>query len=99
MPCTDNRGNEENGVLKAALCGVLTAINNRGEGEVEALLREVDWEETGVSRLYVDAWWKAHLKRDEDRRLEEDRKHRLEALQNSAYGKLTPEEREAVGLK
>jgi hypothetical protein len=75
--------------FEAALCGVLTVIENTNQ--LDKLLGKIDWKEAGVSRAKVEKWWAAHTAADKKRR-------QKEALKTAALGKLTPAERKALGL-
>jgi PAS domain-containing protein len=109
MPCRDDwsdripREETRHGMtisdFEAALCGILTAAQQGILiGRDDALLDLVDWQEAGVTRKKVNAWWRQHQKEDEQRRAREAAEQRKAQLKESALSKLTAEERAALGL-
>lgn len=72
MPCYDGREDEDNArnyKLVAALCGIMRVLENRvGYGDP---LVHVNWKEVGVTREFVEKWWKEHKRQDADRRRRE----------------------------
>ena len=109
MPCRDGgydaptketRNGLTIGQLEAALCGIFTVLEARGDGmNIDPWLSLVDWEEAGVSRKSVEAWWKRHKKEDEARRVREEATKRKNELRKVALGKLSAEELEVLGIK
>lgn len=95
--------------LEAALCGVMTVLEDAGKigglgvVSVPEALSRVDWKEAGITRAAVAAWWKSHKAADKARRESEERKRadaeRQAMLKASALSKLTPAERNALGIK
>jgi hypothetical protein len=114
MPCTDGgypydrhaAPRTYNGLtaeqLEAVLCGLFTVLEDHGlvgGYSIAAWLAAVDWEEAGVTRKQAADWWKAHKAADKAR-LERETRIREEAeLKASALSKLTPAERNALGIK
>jgi len=105
MPCTDGgydtpAKETRNGLtidqLEAALCGILTVLEKE---ERIFSIDDVDWDEAGVTRKAVEAWWKRHKKEDEARRIREEATKRKNELKKIALGKLTAEELEVLGIK
>lgn len=68
------------------------------DGELNLWLGDVDWAEVGVSRKMVEAWWEAHKKEDERRRVREAKEKEKEQKRKAALAKLTAEDRKALGL-
>ena len=110
MPCSDGGpswGSEKetrNGLtidqLEAALCGIFTVLEARGDGmDIDPWLSLIDWKEAGVSRKSVEAWRKRHKKEDEARRAREAAAKRKDELRKIAIGKLSPDELEVLGIK
>lgn len=110
MPCIDGGWNDEvrvsrdmvneHKMLEAAMCGMLTVFEKRfKEGSMNEFLNWVDWEEAGVKRKTLELWWKAHKKKDEERRAREEASRRKDELRASALSKLSLEERAALGIK
>jgi len=109
MPCRDDWGPVSSGVTKrhgmtiedfeAVLCGVLTAVD-KGIliGRSDALMDVVDWKEAGVKRRVVETWWKKHQAEDTERRAREFAERKRADLRAAALGKLTDEERAALGI-
>jgi len=90
--------------FEAALCGLFTAIEKWGndttpEGRLKMMLNKIDWKETGVKRKSVEKWWKEHKAEDAARHKREDAEKRKAELKTSALSKLSPDEREALGIK
>ncbi len=51
------------GQLAAVLCGIFTAIEQEAV-DVSECLEDIDWQQVGVSRKLVEAWWIKHKERD-----------------------------------
>lgn len=73
--------------FEAALCATMKVL------EAEGLIHLPDWQEAGVSRREIEAWWLTHKKQDRLRKLQK------QETRKAALAKLTPKEREALGLK
>lgn len=82
--------------FEAVLCGILSEIEF--SDELDHFLGAVNWDEVGVSRKMVQAWWTAHKKEDDKRRKREAAEARKNELRKAALAKLTDEERKALGL-
>ena len=82
--------------FEAVLCGILSEIEFHDE--LDYFLGAVDWDEVGVSRKMVEAWWTAHKKEDERRRAKEAAEKAKEEKRKAALAKLTDEDRKALGL-
>lgn len=100
MPCyTDPPTKEElnsighmvAGQLEAVLCGLLTTHG-------AALLDKLNYAEIGVSEDLVRRWWRVHQYKDKLRREREIADARKYATAKKARAKLTPAERDALGL-
>jgi hypothetical protein len=111
MPCRDwgddaSRPIKRHGMtiddFEAVLCGIFTEAEKRsastGYKELSFLLSAVDWKEVGVKRKAVENWWADHKKADEVLRILEETAKRKEELKATALGKLTGEERAALGI-
>jgi hypothetical protein len=109
MPCTDSRDNdntelyteigrlrEENAKVSAIACAALRALDGNN------MLEEIDYEEAGVTRLGTVEWFEKHKLADKRRKLKEAKdKARAEAVlaaRRSGLNKLSPLERQALGL-
>src|SRR5690242_13382594 len=113
MPCRDDpadyrtRNDYNEQVLRqvrrdfeAALCAVFRVLDtNDYPMSLGELLGYVDWQEAGVSRAWVEGWWASHKEQDRLRKLQEAARQRKEEARQSALAKLTPEEKQALGLK
>lgn len=108
MPCTDGGPSPSEEArferqradwFKATLCGIFTHLEAQPiEGLLNDLLDNLDYEEMGVTREEVQAWWHKHKLADKRRRAEEARKKRAEEARKRGLEKLTTEERQALGL-
>jgi hypothetical protein len=104
MPCRTEETYEERAERRrktvdvpiAFLCGLLTVLEN--EDVVDLWLREIDWKEAGITKKEALEWWKEHKAEDELRRKREAKERKENELRISAMSKLTPEERQALGL-
>lgn len=83
--------------FEAVLCGIFTSLEKYGEKNI--LLNDIDWDEVGVSRGMVEAWWEGHKREDERRRKKEAAEKRKAELKATALSKLTNEEKEALGIR
>lgn len=101
MPCNDGGGPgfgrteyvyRDNPKVAAILCAII-----RKHG-VE-ILKALDYAEAGVSYSEAVAWWKAHEKRDSERKAREVEAAQREERIRRAKSKLSPEERKLLGLK
>ena len=81
--------------FEAVLCGMLTVLEKE---ERLFSLDDIDWDEVGVSRKMVEAWWEAHKKEDERRRAKELAERVKEERRKAALAKLTDEDRKILGL-
>lgn len=107
MPCRNdwpdeelNRREREGAFTKAALCALLTAVNNAGFDPLAAKSQIIiDWAEAGVTRKQMAAWWKQHKLEDERRREREAEQERIKKLKQEALAKLTAEEKAILGVK
>lgn len=114
MPCNDGSWDDdvrvsrddvrEHRMLEAALCGVFTVLeatgkNLGGGSNLLSTLNAVDWEEAGIKRKAVEMWWKAHKKKDAERRERERLALEKDARKKAALAKLTDEDLKALGLK
>jgi hypothetical protein len=103
MPCSDGSNvyggvqYRDNPKVAAALCGILTILNNAGT--LDKTLRLVDYKEAGISRQYIETWWENHQAEDTRRRAQEVREKKRKILIAQAKGKLSTEERKALGLE
>lgn len=87
---------KEERLIKATLCGILTVLEVPGDqGKIFEL---VDWKEAGVKRSDAEAWWTKHKKEDDLRRMKEASAARKKEIKKNALSKLTPEEKEVLGL-
>lgn len=99
--------------IEAFLCAICTALNDTekqplgkmrvGKSTFDLVLDRIDWEEAGVTREELLAWWKKHQEQDEARRLREQMTKERETqeaerakIREKALSKLSPEERDAV---
>lgn len=75
----------------AALCAIMTVIERRGW--LSGVLMTVDWEEAGIRKNDLVAWWEEHKARDQDRRAKEaevEVKERSELARLKAKYETTP---------
>ena len=93
--------------LEAMLCGVLSMLSNsplslddnKGRPQMaslEHLLNRVDWNEVGTTQGNLMAWWADH--KEADKRRKEAEQILLGVKRRTALAKLTPEERELLGV-
>jgi hypothetical protein len=87
--------------LEAMLCGVFSLLEAGFESHgitfyLQAVLEKVDWAEAGVSMTQAKAWWADHKAHDEARKRKEA--VILAAKRAAALAKLTPSERELLGV-
>jgi hypothetical protein len=87
----------EERMMPAILCGILTELEARGA--VDEVFSKVDWDEVGCSQAYALGWWAEHKRRDTKRRAEAADRAERERVAQAALGKLSPREREALGLR
>jgi hypothetical protein len=109
MPCTDSRDNdntdlyteigrlrEENAKVSAIACAALRALDENN------MLEEIDYEEAGITRLGTVEWLEKHKLADKRRKEKEEKdRRRADAVlsaRRSGLSKLSPLEREALGL-
>lgn len=91
MPCIDYGAEEEfrNDQLNEATaiaCAALAVLEKSG------LMGNINWEESGVTKLQLKTWWKNHKEVDELRRAEEKRKALAERVATNLRKNFTPEE-------
>lgn len=106
MPCYDNRDDYRDIEIKelkkintrldkvaGMLCMVLTTLEEENElGHFKELF---NYKESGITREELMAWWREHKAEDCVRRERE----KAEEKKRLALAKLTPEERELLGVK
>lgn len=98
MACTDGGvpyPEEKRPNFEAILCGVFSAFH---PGPLQDLLNIVNWKEVGVTQEETETWWKKHKQSDIARKKHEAESKKREKLMKSALAKLSPKEREALGL-
>jgi hypothetical protein len=86
----------------AMLCGVFTLFENgvcvnSSELGLNDILSQVNWKEAGVTEAQTHTWWEDHKLKDEARQQAEAAV--LAARRTAALVKLTPAERELLGLE
>ncbi len=95
MPCDDGSRDHsypvDNPKHMAALCAILSVVGTD-------VLSKVNWKEAGVSRHYVETWWKEHQQADERRRVYEARAKQQQAERDRVLSKLSPLERKILGV-
>ena len=90
---------------ESALCQTLAAFQRKiNEQEFDAIkgvtpLDHIDFEEAGIKREELDAWWADHKRKDEASRIAEEEKKSKARLRKDALKKLSPAERVALGFK
>jgi hypothetical protein len=115
MPCRtdDDPGRDysyelrqQNEMLKASLCAVLTTLENYGFNIFLPNDNTVNWKEAGVSMKELKTWWEVHKEIDKQRREREaaelkakEEKQRIAKRREEILSKLTPEERKILGVK
>ncbi len=94
--------------LEAMLCGVLSSLitmqgygytvmsDGGSKGVYDATQDWFNEDESGVTWSYLEEWWADHQAEDARRKAAEEAA--LEARKQAALSKLTPEERELLGL-
>lgn len=100
MPCQGGCQSEAEtnyGSVKRYLCALLTAAEKTGN--LNQLLKAVCWEEAGVTKAELWAWWEAHKREDAARRVQESADRKRERVAQDAYNKLTPAQRDALGVR
>lgn len=102
MPCTVDTSYEdglERRRMRAALCAILTCMEKHGDAAyLTNFLKDVDWNEAGITREWLVGWWAEHRRADEARRERERAEADRVATAKAAVAKLTAEERRALGL-
>lgn len=85
--------------IAASLCAVLTFAESWPTPIYGIILDNLDYEEAGITREWLEAWWAKHKEEDAGRR-ERERQAAADAdTRKRALAKLTPEERRAFGLE
>lgn len=84
--------------IEAALCGI-TRVLDRDTDALAVILDRVDWKEAGVKRHQFEQWWASHKAADELRRIREEEAREQARRIKAAKAKLSPEERELLGIK
>lgn len=104
MPCVTETDAErsralasEMQLLTGSLCAVLSWLERRSL--LQTTLDEIDWAEAGVERVHLRKWWSQHRRRDQQRRREEMEERSRQRTRRRALEKLSPEEREALGIR
>jgi len=105
MPCRDEYADREMelkeakkaAMIEASLCGILRVLDV--PYDKEKILELVDWKEAGVTRKEFETWWMGHRRKDQLRKMAEEEAKRKEDVKAKALAKLTPEERELLGVK
>ena len=94
--------------LEAMLCGVLSSLitmqgygytvmsDGGSKGVYDATQDWFNEDESGVTWSYLEEWWADHQAEDARRKAAEQAA--LEARKQAALSKLTPEERELLGI-
>lgn len=106
MPCRDEWAEEQDrkaafrelAMVRASLCAVLTFIEG-DKSAFDAMLKDIDWKEAGVSKREFLAWWEDHKVEDAMRRKQEAAERRAKEIRKAALAKLTPEEKKILGVK
>jgi arsenate reductase-like glutaredoxin family protein len=83
---------------ESALCQTLAALQ-RATGLTNNVYDAIDFKEAGITKQELVKWHKEHMVLDAAHRAEEKAKKEKAALKKSALKKLTPEERNALGVK
>lgn len=95
---------DERSMVEAVLCGIFTQVEEANV--LTDFISCLDYHAMGVSEDEVLKWWKAHKKKDEIRKRQEEKliaqkneKARLKEVKKNALKKLSEEERNALGFK
>lgn len=104
MPCagpTDaehlNELSVRHAKVEAALCAVLTLLET--ELHLTPMLAYLDYKEAGITRQWLEEWWRDHKAKDAARRARENEAETISLLRARALGKLSKVEREALGFR
>lgn len=105
MPCYDPQRPEDVNIeqskeirkLNAMLCGFTTALHERNV--LESWVKQVDWNEAGVTKEDFVTWWENHQREDRDRIVRELRERNRVAIRKHAIEKLSPLEQEVLGIR
>ena len=63
---------EEHRLFEAAMCAVLTQLETeKTPDEFKRFLKDINWQEAGVSKSMLKKWWTEHKARDVFRRFDE----------------------------
>ena len=93
--------------VEAMLCAILSVHESLGTLGIHLI--HVDWNEAGVTEAEFEAWWEDHKAKDQARKEAEKRvaefhvreaeaREVRERIRTEALSKLTPEERQALGV-
>jgi hypothetical protein len=104
MPCLDGRENIHteyverlhDGVNAARLCAVFSVLEK--QGLLEEVLRNANWQGSGVSSASTMQWWEEHKARDRRRILREEQEIQRRRDRAAAIAKLNPKDRKVLGL-
>lgn len=80
-------------LLEVMLCAVIRATG------IEEAMTTGDWREAGINPQALKAWWEEHQARDRARLAAEKAKAEADERWRSAWEKLSPEERQTIGLR
>jgi hypothetical protein len=84
---------------ESALCQTLAALENVVMEKPGSFYDYIDFKEAGITKAALVEWHTEHKALDEQHRAEAKAKKEKAALKKSALAKLTPEERNALGVK
>lgn len=100
MPCQggcQSQAESEYPLVSKALCAVMTVLEQ--QGALRKMLDAIDWTEAGIREASLQSWWDQHKQNDKARRQREASDKRREKIAQEAYDKLTPAQREALGVR
>lgn len=98
---------QEAGRLRALVCAILSVLDRAEKikmfhNSVETVFNSIDWYEAGITKKWAERWWAQHKKEDAERREAERReriaKRKRRKLRAKALGKLSSDERVALGF-
>ena len=105
MPCRDGRDEDygqydryqkQVNTLEAMLCSTMRFLAD--QSAMDKFLTQHDDTESGVKKLEIAQWWTKHQQEDAARREQERANLEKQNLRKTALGKLSAEERRALGL-